>query len=353
VDSNELPGIERDADARNGSDPGRRRLLGGLALGAGAGMMACLGLGRTSPANAATARANTRIVITAPTGDIGAQVLANVLSSGATIRVIARDPSRLPGQVRERVEVVQGSHSDASVVDRAFEGASNVFWLCPPDPRAESVMAAYVDFTRPACDAIRRHGVRRVVGISALGRDTPMAANAGHVTASLAMDELIAGTGAEFRALTMPSFMDNIARQATSIRDQGMFFLPIDGDRKLPAVATRDIASVAAGLLLDASWRGSREVPVLGPEDLSFNQMARIMSDVLGKPVRYRQVSFEAYRAGFVQRGMSEAMAQGMTDMARAKNEGLDNAVPRTPENSTPTGFRQWCEEELRPAVLR
>jgi len=29
----------------------------------------------------------------------------------------------------------------------------------------------------------------------------------------------------------------------------------------------------------------------------------------------------------------------------------LDNAVKRTPENSTPTSFRQWCEEVLKPAV--
>jgi hypothetical protein len=49
---------------------------------------------------------------------------------------------------------------------------------------------------------------------------------------------------------------------------------------------------------------------------------------------------------------MSEAMAQGMTDMARAKNEGLDNGVQRTPQNSTPTSLRQWCEEVLKPAVL-
>lgn len=352
MDSKELRRIERDADAQYVSDVDRRRLLGGLAMGAGAGMIAGLGLGTSSPGNAATLSANTRIVVTAPTGGIGTQVLANVLASGATIRVIARDPSRLSAQVREQVEVVQGSHRDDSVVDQAFEGATSVFWLCPPDPRAESVMAAYVDFTRPACEAIRRHGVRRVVGISALGRGTPMAANAGYVTASLAMDDLIVGTGVDFRALTMPSFMDNIARQAVPIRDQGMFFLPIDGDRKLPAVAACDIASVAAGLLLDPSWSGSGEVPVLGPEDLSFNDMARIMSDVLGKSVRYQQVTFEVYKAGFVQRGMSDAMAQGMTDMARAKNEGLDNAVRRTPRNSTPTGFRQWSEEELRPLVL-
>jgi hypothetical protein len=49
--------------------------------------------------------------------------------------------------------------------------------------------------------------------------------------------------------------------------------------------------------------------------------------------------------------GMSEAMAQAMTDMMEAKGLGLDNAEPRTPESTTPTTFRQWCEEVLKPAV--
>ena len=121
------------------------------------------------------------IVITAPTGTIGQQVLENVLDSGEPIRVIARDPSCLPSQTRERVEVVQGSHGDIDVVSQAFAGADAVFWLVPPDPHAKSVEAAYVDFTRPACDAIRSVGVRRVVGISALGRGAVVTGNAGLV----------------------------------------------------------------------------------------------------------------------------------------------------------------------------
>ncbi|MEI8697789.1 hypothetical protein RPG13_04775 [Mesorhizobium sp. ISC15] len=75
------------------------------------------------------------------------------------------------------------------------------------------------------------------------------------------------------------------------------------------------------------------------------------MSQVLGKPVRFEQVSFEAFRAGFIERGASEAFAQAMVDMLEAKNEGLDNAEPRTPQSTTPTSFRQWCEEVLKPAV--
>jgi uncharacterized protein YbjT (DUF2867 family) len=79
--------------------------------------------------------------------------------------------------------------------------------------------------------------------------------------------------------------VENLLRQVEAIRTQGAFSLPIDGDLEQPAVATRDIAAVAAVLLLDHSWSGDRELPVMGPEDLSFNEMAAIMTDVLDRPV--------------------------------------------------------------------
>ena len=184
-----------------------------------------------------------------------------------------------------------------------------------------------------------------------LGRGTPWAAQAGFVTGSLAMDDLIAASGVAYRALTNPYFMEDTARQAESIKDQGLFTASIAGDRKRPTVATRDIAAAASRLLLDASWSGAGEVPLLGPEDLSYNDMAEIMSQVLGKDVRFQRITFEAYKDRFVRLGTSDAMAQGYTDMAWAKNEGLDNGVQRTPQNSTPTSFRQWCDEALKPTV--
>jgi uncharacterized protein YbjT (DUF2867 family) len=296
------------------------------------------------------------IVITTPTGDIGSQVLRNLLESapshGEKLRVIVRDPARLPGPVRELVDVVGGSHGDAEVVDRAFAGADAVFWLVPPDARAPSLDAAYSGFTRAAAEAFTAHGVGQVVGVSALGRGTAVAGRAGLVTASLAMDDLIAGTGVAYRALANPSFMDNLLRQVDSIRGAGVFTDTMAAGRKAPAAATRDIAAVAARLLLDRTWTGTGSVPVLGPEDLSPGDMARIMSEVLGKPVRYEQQSIEDSGAALGSYGMGDAFVQGMTDMMRAKDEGLDDGVPRTPETASPTTFRQWCEEVLKPAVL-
>jgi uncharacterized protein YbjT (DUF2867 family) len=291
------------------------------------------------------------IVITTPAGQIGRQVLGNLLESGEQLRVIARDPSQLPADIREDLDIVEGSHGDAAVVDKAFAGADAVFWVTPLDPRAPSVDAAFAGFTRPAAEAFHRHGVGRVVGVSMLGRGTPWAAQAGFATGSLAMDDLIAASGVAYRALANPYFMEDTARQAQAIKNQGLFFYPIAGDRKRPTVATRDIAAAASRLLLDARWSDTGEVPLLGPEDLSYNDMAEIISQVLGQGVRFQQITFEAYKDRFVRLGMSDAMAQGYADLAWAKNEGLDNGVPRSPQNSTPTSFRQWCDEVLKPTV--
>src|SRR6266446_1924406 len=291
-------------------------------------------------------------VITTPTGAIGHQVLDHAVRSKEPIRVIVRDPSRLPSHIRERIDVVQGSHGEAAVVNKAFAGADAVFWLVPPDPRAKTVDAAYVDFTRPACAAFKAQGVKRVVGISALGRGTPAAAHAGLVTASLKMDDLIASAGVHYRAVANPSFMDNLLRQVEVIKSQGIFSLPIAGDLKQPSASTRDIAATAAQLLLDQSWTGVGSAPVLGPEDLSYNDMATIMSQVLGKPVRFQEIPKDAFKAGLLQRGMSEAMAQATLDLWVAYGQGLDTAEPRTPQSTTRTSFRQWCEDVLKPRVM-
>jgi len=140
--------------------------------------------------------------------------------------------------------------------------------------------------------------------------------------------------------------------QVEAIRNQGMFFMENLADRGLATVATRDIAAAAAKLLLDDSWSGQEGVPVVGPDDLSPDEMAQVMSEVLGRPVHFQQVSGEDHKATMLQYGVSEAWAQGVVDMVAAQNDGVYDAEQRTVQSPAPTSFRQWCEEVLEPAAL-
>ncbi|MFI5643392.1 NAD(P)H-binding protein [Kitasatospora sp. NPDC051705] len=295
------------------------------------------------------------IVITAPTGNIGRRLLSLLVDAapahGEELRVVVRDPARLPAAVRGRVEVVTGSHGDPATVERAFTGADAVFWLVPPDASV-TPEAGFSGFTRPAARAFAALGVGHVVGVSALGRGTPLAARAGLVTASLAMDDLIAGSGVAYRALANPSFYENLLEEADSIRAEGVFTDTLAADRPVPLVAVADIAATAAGLLLDRSWSGVGSVPVLGPQDLSPDDLARIMTEELGRPVRYRRQPLGELRSDLLGYGLDGAFVEALVEMKRAKDEGLDSGVERSPLAGPATGFAQWCAQTLKPAVL-
>lgn len=287
------------------------------------------------------------IVVTTPTGQIGSQVVDRLLAGQKPVRVIARDASRLAAGVRERVDVVEGCHDDPVVLDQALPGAAALFWLVPPDPRAASAEAYYLAFARAGVAAIRRHGVGHVVGVTSAGHGWPKPA--GLLSAAFAMDAELERSGAAYRALSMPFYMENLDRNLDAIREHGVLSLPYAPDQPLAMIATRDIAQTAAPLLTDRSWTGHENLPVFGPERLTPNQMAQVMSEVLGRPVTYQQASHDDFASRMAARGASEQAIRDMTEMHDAQNEGLYEADWAT-ATPTATDFRTWFQETVQSA---
>lgn len=122
-------------------------------------------------------------------------------------------------------------------------------------------------------------------------------------------------------------------------------------DRPLAAVATRDVAAVAAALLLDPSWSGQARVPVAGPDNLTSEEMAEVISQTVGHTVHYRQIPVADQHAAMLQRGANLTMAQDLADMIEAQNDGIYDAEPRDPNAAAPTGFRTWCQDTLKPVI--
>ncbi|MFE9555609.1 NAD(P)H-binding protein [Streptomyces sp. NPDC006703] len=288
------------------------------------------------------------IVVTTPTGQIGSQLLRQLLDQDKEIRVIVRDASRLDHSVRERVETISGSHDDPAVLDKALPGAEALFWLVPPNPRAPSTKAHYLHFARAGAAAIARHEVGHVVGVSSAGHGWP--APAGLLSAAFAMDAELSKSGAAYRALSMPFYMENLLRQLDAIQEHGAFFLTCAGDLPLASIATRDIADVAADLLTDLSWTGQENLPVFSPDRLPPDGMAEVISQELGRPVTYRRMSIDDYASLLRSEGASDRTVKDMTEAFAAQDHGIydpdwANAKP------TPTDFRTWCREVLKPAA--
>ena len=103
--------------------------------------------------------------------------------------------------------------------------------------------------------------------------------------------------------------------------------------------------------MLDTSWTGLGSLPVLGPEDLSFEKMAAIMSGVLGRRISYVQLPPEEYEQHLVDGGLGRPAARGIVGNQLEASRGTYNAEPRTPEKTTPTTFQAWCQNVLAPAL--
>ncbi|MDX3380533.1 NAD(P)H-binding protein [Streptomyces niveiscabiei] len=290
------------------------------------------------------------IVLTTPTGQIGRLLLAALTTAGADLRVIARDPARLTPAVRGAVDVVPGSHADPDVLDKAFSGADQVFWLVPPAPSAPTYRAHFDAFTTPLTKALTAHAVRRVVTVSTLGRG--IARDAGLISATLDLDDAIRATGVAHRAVCPPFLMENLLRQADAIRDTGVLRLPSLRDRVLRTCAVADVAGTSARLLLDGTWSGQRDVPVVGPDTLTPEGMATTLGEVLGRHITFEQATLPDQAESLRRTGAPEGWIQGMTDMTRALNEQdfYGSSAPSTPANA-PTGLRAWAKAHLSSSI--
>ena len=289
------------------------------------------------------------IVVTTPTGNIGGVVVQKLLEAGRSIRVIARDPSKLSQQIRDKADVVKGSHSDTKLMSEALKGADSVFFCVPPSMQMTNADAYYLSFATAAADAIKANSIKRAVTITSGGRGVK---NAGLINASHLADDVIKATGIHCRSLLCGAFMENMLGQIQPLKYQGTFSMGRSATLKFPTVAASDIGAVAAKFLLDDSWTGQEDVPVHGAEDLSNNDLAAIVSDVLGKPIRYQELPKDKFKEVVVQYGATEATARSLVEMfVAAEEQGLYKFEPRTAESTTPTTFRQWCETTLKPAM--
>jgi uncharacterized protein YbjT (DUF2867 family) len=289
------------------------------------------------------------IVVTTPTGHIGKGVLSELLNSGESVRLFLRDPAKIPNDVLARCEIVRGSLEDSASVRKAYAGAESVFFVIPPSQTYTDVDEYYRNFGRISCDAINAEKVKRVVYISGTGLGVNK--RAGGVSASFLVEQMIDSLQAATRILHCGTFMENLLHAVPALKFQNQFAATVEKDIPLPWVATRDIAEKAAQLLRDKTWSGRSSVSVLGPEDLSYGQLAEIMSQELGRTIQYTQMNVEDYKAMVMKFGSSEAAAEGLIEIYASMNDKTFNMVKRTHANSSPTSFRDWFKTDLKPLI--
>src|SRR5438105_3418194 len=72
-----------------------------------------------------------RILITAPTGNVGPHAAAWLVEAGIPVRALVLEDDPAVGKLPEQVEICHGDLADPDTMDAALDGVSGVFWMWP------------------------------------------------------------------------------------------------------------------------------------------------------------------------------------------------------------------------------
>jgi len=288
------------------------------------------------------------ILITTPTGNIGSHTLKKLLKAGAEVSVIVRNPEKLPDSIRSRVKVHLGSLADAAFVIKAFRGVRAALWLTPPDITQPDVAAYHREMGRVAATAIKENKVPYVVNVSSAGAHLD---NAGPISGLGEIEHRLNEVAENVVHLRPGFFMENFLLQLESIKNDGTVYDLIPGEVPYPMIATQDIGAVAAELLGETKFSGQNTRGLHGPAQLTYLEAAKILSNSLGKPVKYVQITPDQAYQVFIGMGATPGFANGLIEMYQALAQPGALTEGRTPQTTTPTTLREWSDSVLRPLL--
>jgi uncharacterized protein YbjT (DUF2867 family) len=270
-----------------------------------------------------------RTLVTGGTGRVGRQVVSQLLPAGARVRALTRNPDAagLPPEV----EVVRGDLTAPETLEECLDGVDAVFlvWTAP----ADAVPAAM--------DRIARH-VRCIVLLTSPHRTPhPLFQQPNPLAAMHAeIERVIEASGLRWTFLRPGMFAANaLMWWAAQIRAGDVVRWPY-ADAPTAPIHERDIAAVAVRALLEDGHEGAEYV-LTGPQSLSqFEQVATI-GEVIGRPLRYEEMSPEEARREW----KAPASAVNMLLNAWAAALGQPALVTTTVEEVTgrpARTFRDW-----------
>jgi uncharacterized protein YbjT (DUF2867 family) len=289
------------------------------------------------------------ITVMGATGHTGKKIAEILLKAGEKVRALGRSESKLAELKRSGAEALIGDVTNAAFLAKTFGGADAVYTLLPTDRRAPDYRAAQDQQGEAIVKAIRESGVRYVVFLSSLGGE--LSEGTGPIVGLHAQEERLKRLKeTNVLLLRAVSFYENFYEALGLIKHQGINGDTVAPDRAIPMVATRDVADVAAKALRGRDWKGVAVRELLGPRDITYVEVTRILGERIGKPdLKYVRFSEPDMIKALVQGGVSESFARLYVAMTRAFNE--DTIKPRkgrTPENTTPTQFEDFAAELAR-----
>jgi uncharacterized protein YbjT (DUF2867 family) len=272
-------------------------------------------------------------LVTGATGNVGSQVVEELLAQGKQVRVFTRDRNKV-SQWSDRVQVAIGDLTDPQTFTQAAAGVEGIFLM-------NGVLDGKI--FRQLLQGAKGHGVCRIVFLSSV-----LAALPDLQIGQLHKDkeDAIREAGFEASFIRTTGFMSNAGQWLSSIRAEGVVYNAMGSGKSAP-IAPEDIAAVAAKALI-APRPLDQVIDVTGGELLTVPEQVNILSKAIGKPLRSIDVPIEAAVQGLVGNGLPLPVATAVAASFAAIRDGRVSQINGNVEQVTgrqPMTFAAWAQK--------
>ncbi len=283
------------------------------------------------------------IAITGAAGTTGLAVIQALRERGAKqVRALVSRPAS-EDKVRRAgaTEVVVADFRRRDSMHRALEGASRVYHICP------ALLSDELQIGLDAMAAAKANGVRHFVFHSVVHSQSDTLVH--HRDKRLVEDALMQ-SGLPYTILKPTMYMQNALREWNAIVQEGAYRQPYSVDSRMSIVDIQDIGQAAAAVLTEDGWERG-EFELANGEILTRVQMAQILGEELGRPVRAEENSIDDWKqavAGIRTPAQMERAITMYRDYDRHGIAGGNARVLAMMLGRPPTTYRQFVQRHLR-----
>ena len=287
------------------------------------------------------------ILVTGATGLSGSAVVREFSQNKVAVRALVRSRAKA-GAIEKLsgVEVVEGDMTRTETLAPVLDGVDRALMISSSVP---AMVPTQINFI----DACRAAGVKHVVKFS--GKESGIGfepANFPFTRMHEEIEDHLENSGLAWTHLRPSQFMQVYLRDARTIAEKGMLFLPLENVALAP-VDVLDIAKIAFGVLTRPGHE-NQSLDITGPEPLQMTQIAKIIGNAIDKPVQYQPIDLEAYRRGMAAAGLPPFMVDALeAQAAERRRHPLSNVdlAAHKAFGVEPTRFEQFAKRNA--AIFR
>ncbi|WP_314000872.1 SDR family oxidoreductase [uncultured Paenibacillus sp.] len=257
------------------------------------------------------------IYVTGATGELGSLVITHLLKqmSASRITAIVRNVEKASSLAERGIEVRYGDYSDPASLAKAFAGASRLLFVSSSDSDDTNRIVQHANVVKAAKEAGVGH-----IAYTSFAFAEQSAIPLAHV--HLATEHAIRTTGIPYTFLRNSLYTEVFVNPALHASVEHGAVVTNTGTGTLNTATRNDLAAAAAEVLAGEGHE-NKTYTLVSDQTWSFDELARIMSEITGKPIVHRAVSFAEQKSMLIHdAGLPEPVAGMIAGIYQAVAEG-------------------------------